>query len=143
MKIERVDHVHVYVKELNKAREFFADLLGTRFSGTMGGEEVGFRSVVSPFGIELLEGTSPDSDVGKAVAKRGEGLAAISLKVDNIADAEEHFKKRGIRVLGRIDHKGLKEVWFHPMDTFGVMVELCEYDAEHPAYTVLTRGENK
>lgn len=142
MKIEKIDHVHVYVQDLTKAKDFFADLLSTRFSGVMGGsEQDGFRSIVSPFGIELMEATSPDNVMGKAIAKRGEGLAAISLKVDNIDEAEQHFRKKGLQTIGRIDHKGLKEVQFHPKDTHGVMIELCEYDADHGAYTVITRGD--
>ena len=33
MKIERIDHVHIKVKDLRESMKFFSDLLGTQFVG--------------------------------------------------------------------------------------------------------------
>ena len=35
MRVERLDHVHVYVKSLTEAATFFSDLLGCKFVGPL------------------------------------------------------------------------------------------------------------
>jgi methylmalonyl-CoA/ethylmalonyl-CoA epimerase len=88
MKVEKVDHIHIYVKDLDKAMRFFSELLGTKFTVPgEGNEELEFKEAMDPLGLELVAPTSPDGVVGRAVERRGEGLAGLSLKVPNIEEA--------------------------------------------------------
>ena len=136
MKVEKVDHIHIYVKDLDKAIRFFSEVLGTKFTvpgeGGEGNEELEFTEAMDPLGLELVAPTSPDGVVGRAVERRGEGLAGLSLKVPNIEEATAEMESRGIRVVSRIQAPGIKEVQFHPRDCHGVMIELTEYE-EQPA----------
>ena len=87
MKVEKIDHIHIYVSDLGRAITFFSKLLGTKFSDIITDEEWKFESVLEPLGIELIQPTSPDSVVAKAIERRGEGLAAISFKVPDVEQA--------------------------------------------------------
>ncbi|MDP6782455.1 MAG: VOC family protein [Dehalococcoidia bacterium] len=134
MKIEKVDHIHIYVKELDKAIELFSDVLGTKFSDTIRDEEnFGLKSVIDPLGLELLEGTRPESPISRHVEKRGEGIVAISFKVSNLDEAVEVLQSKGLRLVGRINLGHIREAQFHPKDAHGVMIELAEYQEEHGA----------
>ena len=90
--------------------------------------------------MEIIEGVSKDSAVTKTIEHRGEGLAAISLKVPNIEEAIAHLESLGIRLVRRIESGKIKEAQFHPKDTFGVMLELCEYELEHGAHIASRSG---
>lgn len=133
MKVEKIDHIHVYVKDLPRAREIFTAILGGRFSPVAEVNSLSIQSTIHPLGIELIQSTNDHSMVGKAIEKKGEGLAAISLKVPNIEEASSELTGMGLREIGRFTQEGLKEAWFHPRDSFGVLIELCEYNLDHPA----------
>ena len=133
MKVEKIDHIHIFVRNLDKAIEFFEDALGTRFSEPHPVENLDAKATLYPLGLELIEGSLPDGAVARFIERRGEGLAAISLKVPDIEEAIAHLEARGVRLVRRIESGKLKEAQFHPKDTFGVMIELCEYELEHGA----------
>lgn len=133
MKVEKIDHVHIFVKNLDKAIRFFEEALGTKFSEAHLPENLDARTTLDPIGLELIESASPDGTVARFIERRGEGLAAISLKVPDIDQAIAHLQSRGVRLVRRFESGGLKEAQFHPKDTFGVMIELCEYELEHGA----------
>lgn len=144
MKVERLDHVHIYVKDLDKAAEFFGDLLESRISDPpMIEPKDQVKAVLLPLGIELISSLTPDGPVARAIEAGGEGLKAISLKVPNIEEAIEEMKSRGIRQVGRVKIGTLQEAQFHPKDTFGVMIELCEHDLDHPAYIAFYSKEEE
>ena len=133
MKVQKVDHIHIYVHDIDAAIAFWSDILGTKFSEVVVEEEWRFKATMEPLGVELVSPTTADSVVGRALESREEGLAAISLKVDDIEEATRELEAKGLRVVGRMRHGGLKEVQFHPKDAYGVMIELAEYQEQHGA----------
>jgi len=139
-KVEKIDHVHIFVKDLDKAIRLFEEALGTKFTEPNSSEDLDARTTLDPIGLEIIEGVSKDSAVTKTIERRGEGLAAISLKVPNIEEAIAHLESLGIRLVRRIESGKIKEAQFHPKDTFGVMLELCEYELEHGAHIASRSG---
>ena len=139
MKVEKIDHVAVNVKDLKKAAQFFADLFGTEFCSPAVFKELDLISLVDPLGIELVEPLTPDGPTARTIEQRGEGLSLLSLKVTNVEEAMEEMKSRGIRLVTMIDRPKMKAAIYHPKDTFGMMIELIEYKSEHP--TVAVREE--
>lgn len=133
MKVEKLDHVHIFVKNLNEASRFFSNLLGTRFSAAIKVEEGKLRSVLSPLGLEIIESTSPDGVVAKLIEHRGEGLYALSFKVPDIEQGIAYLQSQGMRLVSRLGAGKVKEAQFHPKDSYGIMIELCEYEEEHGA----------
>ena len=135
MKIEQVDHIHIAVKDMDKAVKVFENLLGIKFSKEYIEEEIKIKSrlaTIGPVGIELIQPISPDSVVAKFLEHRGEGVHAISLKVPDIDEALAEAEAKGIRCIARVELPMLREAELHPKDTHGVQIELCEYEMEHP-----------
>ena len=138
MKIENIDHIGIYVRDLKKATKFFADLLGTEFTEIGESKEVDVRSAMDPSGIELFEPLTPDGTAARTIERRGEGLALLSLKVPNLEEGIAAMESRGIRLTVRVERPNARMALFHPKDTYGVMIELIEYKAKHPF--VATQG---
>jgi methylmalonyl-CoA epimerase len=90
------------------------------------------RTALIPAGdarIELLEPTSPDSPVGRFLAKRGEGLHHIALHVEDISAALETLKAQGARLISEDIQTGAGgHLYFfvHPSSAGGVLLEICE-----------------
>lgn len=134
MKIEKIDRVVLAVEDLEKGMDFFSDLLDIEFDMPGVSEEQKIRAVYSPLGIELVEPTEPDSPVKSFLEGNTNSIFAVVLKVPNLENAIEEMNKKDVRLVGKLEEGGLKEAIFHPADTLGSMIILCEYeDAMHPA----------
>jgi methylmalonyl-CoA/ethylmalonyl-CoA epimerase len=126
-----IDHLGVAVKSLAAARSFYEDL-GLEVVGeeTVEGEQV--RLAMVPVGesrIELLEATSPESAIARFIAKRGEGLHHVALRVNDLAATVERLKQKGTRLISediKVGAGGHLYVFVHPSSTGGVLLELCE-----------------
>ena len=90
------------------------------------------RLAMVPLGesrIELLEPLSDDSPIAKFLAKRGDGLHLVSLRVDNLQSTVENLKKSGVRLINeqiQVGAGGHLYVFVHPSSSGGVLLELCE-----------------
>ncbi len=123
MKVKGISHAVVMVKDLEKARGFFADLFGTEFGASGELKEADIRNSMSPIGIELVSPLSADGPSAQTMERRGEGLALLALEVDNIEEAIADMKSHGVRLISRPTPKAAQ---FHPKDLYGVMIELIE-----------------
>jgi methylmalonyl-CoA/ethylmalonyl-CoA epimerase len=126
-----IDHLGVAVKSLAAARTFYEHLgLSVVGEETVEGEQV--RLAMVPVGesrIELLEATSPESAIARFIAKRGEGLHHVALRVNDLAATVERLKKSGTRLISediKVGAGGHLYVFVHPSSTGGVLLELCE-----------------
>lgn len=126
-----IDHLGVAVKSLAAAKEFY-QALGLAVVGEETVEHEKVKVAMLPVGesrIELLEATAPDSPVGRFIAKRGEGLHHVALRVEDLAGTVERLKQRGTRFITdeiKVGAGGHLYVFLHPSATGGVLLELCE-----------------
>ena len=135
--VGNIDHIVIAVRSIEKAKPFFSELLDTEFIEVAVNEQVGYRSVMSPGGVELLEPIRPDGDVAKYLDKKGEGLYALAFTVPDAGKAKAKAEKMGVRVVGEVVRdsgplKGLREIWLHPKDNFGVYVMFTQGNPYHP-----------
>lgn len=130
--VNKVDHIGIAVKNLDEALKFYEDTLGIKCESIEVVEDQKVRVAFLPIGdteVELLESTSDDGAVAKFIEKRGEGVQHIAYRVDNIEEAIEEMKAKGIRMIDeepRYGAGGAKIAFLHPKSTFGVLIELCE-----------------
>ena len=75
MKVEKIDHIAIQVRDLEKATRFFSDLFGLKFSEPFGPEDEDVIQVMDSLGINLLAPKTPDGPVSKLIERRGEGRA--------------------------------------------------------------------
>jgi len=132
MKILKVEHIGIAVKNNNAAKKLFGDILGLHYTKS---EIVAEQKVNTTFfevgdtHVELLEATSPDSAVAKYIEKKGEGIQHIAFSVENIEESLEELKAGGIQLIDEKPRRGAggaKVAFLHPKSTFGVLIELCE-----------------
>jgi len=135
LNVERLDHIHIYVKDHAKAVKRFEELLGVKFeilTEEVGQLGMGVKDAYSTIGIDILQALYPEHPIAKATERSGEGLVGgVSFKVPDIEAGIAHLQSKGMRLLGRIEMGGIKEAWFHPKDAHNVLIELCEYNAEN------------
>ena len=96
-----IDHIGVAVKSLAAAKGVY-EKLGLAVSAEEFVEAEQVRVVMVPLGesrLELLEPTSENSVIAKFIAKRGEGLHHVSLRVPNLLAAVEQLKRDGVRLV--------------------------------------------
>jgi len=126
-----IDHIGVAVKSLAAAKAIY-EKLGLNLSPEETVEAEQVRVVMVPLGesrLELLEPTSENSVIAKFIAKRGEGLHHISLRVPDLEAAVERLKKDGVRLVSdqiKIGAGGHRYVFVHPSSAGGVLLELVE-----------------
>jgi methylmalonyl-CoA/ethylmalonyl-CoA epimerase len=79
--------------------------------------------------VELLEATCEDSPVAKFIEKKGEGIHHIAIRVENLEEALEELKQKGVRLIDekpRYGAGGARIAFVHPKSTGGVLLELSE-----------------
>ena len=127
----QIDHLGIAVKSLSSAKAIYEKLgLSVFAEETVEHEQV--KVVMVPVGesrLELLEGTSADSTIAKFIAKRGEGLHHVCLKVPDLAAAVARLKADGVRLVSeeiRVGAGGHRYIFIHPASTGGVLLELVQ-----------------
>ncbi|MBE3585079.1 MULTISPECIES: methylmalonyl-CoA epimerase [Desulfofundulus] len=132
IKIKKIDHVGIAVKDLARAIEFYEGLLGLKVTGTEVVEEQKVKVAFLPTGdseVELLESTTPDGPIARFIEKNGEGIQHIAFRVDNLEQVLEELKAKGVRLIDEKPRRGAggaRIAFLHPKSTFGTLVELCE-----------------
>src|SRR5947207_9663623 len=126
-----LDHLGIAVKSLASAKSIYEKLgLSLSPEELVPAEQV--RLVMVPVGetrLELLEPTSDDSVIAKFIAKRGEGLHHISLRVPDLEAAVMKLKQNGVRLVSEkigIGAGGHRYIFVHPSSAGGVLLELVE-----------------
>src|ERR1700692_1898105 len=133
----KIDHIGIAVKSLAAAKSIYKKL-GLSISAEETVEQEQVRVVMVAVGesrLELLEATSEDSTIAKFVAKRGEGLHHVCLRVPDLHTAVERMKKDGVRLVSdeiKTGAGGHKYVFVHPSSSGGVLLELVEGLDKHP-----------
>jgi methylmalonyl-CoA/ethylmalonyl-CoA epimerase len=126
----RIAHIGIAVSAMDQSISFYRDVLGmpevplddsdgARIAGLAAGESL----------VELLEAETPDSPIGKFVAKRGPGIHHVCFAVDDLDDTLDRCRQFGIRLIDekpRMGAEGRRIAFLHPSGTSGVLVELSE-----------------
>src|SRR6202035_5423504 len=127
----QIDHLGIAVKSLAAAKAIY-EKLGLAVSPEETVEHEQVRLVMVPVGesrLELLEATSQDSTIARFIAKRGEGLHHVCLRVPDLSAAVKKFKKLGVRLVSneiKVGAGGHRYVFVHPSSAGGVLLELVE-----------------
>ena len=132
--IEKIDHIGIAVRSIEKTSELLSNILGLKVAGEEIVEEQKVKVAFLPLGdseLELLESTSVEGPIARFIEKKGEGIQHIAFRVDNIEKVLEKLKKEGVRLIDekpRYGAGGAKIAFLHPKSTNSILVELCERD---------------
>jgi len=127
----QIDHLGIAVKSLAAAKSIYEKLgLSVSAEETVEAEKVRLVMVrVGESRLELLEATSDDSTIARFIAKHGEGLHHVCLRVPERATAVARLKIDGVRLVSneiKTGAGGHRYVFVHPQSTAGVLLELVE-----------------
>jgi methylmalonyl-CoA/ethylmalonyl-CoA epimerase len=128
----KIDHIGIATRQLDEGLAVWRDALGLRIDSTEEIAEQGVRVAMLAVGethVELLEALTPDSPVGKFLAKRGPGIHHIALEIDDIAASLAELKSKGARLIDetpRVGAGGCLVAFVHPSSTDGVLLELVQ-----------------
>jgi LAO/AO transport system kinase len=128
-----LDHLGVAVRSLASARGFY-EAIGMTVEAEEVVEQEQVRVLMLGPGvgsggsrIELLEATAEDSVIGRFMAKRGEGLHHVAIRVPDVDAMLERLKNNGVRLVNdvvRVGAGGHRYFFVHPASTGGVLVEI-------------------
>ncbi|MBW2004514.1 MAG: VOC family protein [Deltaproteobacteria bacterium] len=132
MKVNKIDHISIAVKNLDEARKIWEPILGKPGPDDPYVDELEkirvARYWLGEIGFELMESTTPDGDVAKFIEKRGEGVMLISLNVDNTREAMDELKAKDYPFIGGArPFKDCEFAFIHPKAVNGVLLELIDY----------------
>ncbi len=129
-----IDHIGIAVRSLTEALKVYEGAIGLKVSGFDEVDDQAVRVAMLSVGesrIELLEPTRPDSPIEKFMAKRGEGIHHIAVRVDNIEEALKRLQASGVRLIDSSPRRGAHNTriaFIHPSSTHGVLMELVQHD---------------
>jgi len=132
--VKKVDHIGIAVSNLEETLKFYEGVLGLSLQGTEVVEDQKVKVAFLPIGdteIELLESTDKEGAIAKFIERKGEGIQHIAYRVDDIEEALNEMRSKGIRLIDekpRYGAGGAKIAFLHPKSTNGVLIELCQRD---------------
>lgn len=130
--MNKIEHIGIAVKDLATANSLYEKLLGV---APYKQEEVSSEHVLTSFfkigqsKIELLQATDEKSAIHSFLEKKGEGFHHIAFAVSDILAETERLKQEGFKPLMPEPKRGADNklvMFFHPKDTGGLLVELCQ-----------------
>ena len=132
MKVNKIDHICIAVKNLDEARKVWEPILGKPEPDDPYVDELEkirvARYWLGEVGFELMESTTPDGDVAKFIEKRGEGVMLISFNVDNTRKAMDELKAKDYPFIGGArPFRDCEFAFVHPKAVNGVLLELIDY----------------
>ena len=140
MRVKKVDHICIAVKDLEEAKKVWEPILGKQGPDEAYIDEPEKIKVarywVGEVAFELMESTTRDGEVAKFIEKRGEGVMLISFNVDNTRDAIDELKEKDYAFIsdatGEIARpwRDCEFAFLHPKKLNGVLTELIDYKWE-------------
>ena len=137
MKINKIDHICIAVKNLDAARKIWEPMLGKDRPDDEYVDEPEkihvARYYLGEVGFELMESTSPDGEVAKFIKNRGEGVMLISLNVDKTRDAMDELDSDKYPIIGGIrKFRDCEFAFIHPQKINGVLLEYIDDKTSGP-----------
>jgi methylmalonyl-CoA/ethylmalonyl-CoA epimerase len=132
-----LDHVGIAVTDLAAARALYEGVLGLEVTHEEVIQDQGVHELLLRAGeayVQLVAPLTPDSPVGRFLAKRGEGVHHVGYAVPDVAAAVADLRGQGFEVIQpapRIGSGGTTIAFLHPKSMQGVLVELVEKGSGH------------
>ena len=134
--VKRVHHINFVVNDLEDAIKRYEEILGVPVHAREGLESRGVKLARFRVGEVWIVLVQPISDEGTPAAhlrQHGEGFFLISYEVDDVRQAAQDVRAKGIRFLNKEPRQGIsrwKLMDIDPDDTFGTQIQLTDTQDE-------------
>lgn len=128
----RIDHIGVAVEDLDAAVELYARAFQMREQHRETVQDQGVEAVLLEVGdghVELIRPLSPETGVGRFIARNGPGLHHVAYATDDIDATLGAVRDAGIALIDEEPRTGIRQsrvAFLHPRSTGGVLTELVE-----------------
>lgn len=128
----RIDHIGVAVEDIDAALTLYTSAYGLTVAHREAVPEQGVEAVLLDVGenhVELVAPLSPDSPVGKFIAKRGSGLHHVAYQVTDIEATLAQLRGAGMRLIDETPRVGIRDsrvAFLHPAASGGVLTEIVQ-----------------
>jgi methylmalonyl-CoA/ethylmalonyl-CoA epimerase len=134
VKINKIDHICFVVDDLEKTKKTYQEglSLSPDVEYIAPSESIkAARYHAGEAAIELMEPTTPDSEVGKFLSHKGERLFLISYKVDNVEETLKELKDKEVQLIDEQPRHLFGNSYafsHHPTKLFGTLMEVLDGD---------------
>jgi methylmalonyl-CoA/ethylmalonyl-CoA epimerase len=144
-RIKRIDHVAIAVRDCDKARAQYENLLGAEHVRTeVLREKAGVVKVVylriGENVLSLVQSLEADGFINRHIERHGEGLHHLGLEVDDLAGFVKDAEAKGYAIPLRDEFSNRSEVVLRPRDAAGVVLQVLQW-TDGAADTVEARIE--
>ena len=128
----QLDHIGVAVEDIDAALVLYERDYAMTLVHRETVSEQGVEAVLLDVGenhVELLAPTSPDTPVGKFLAKRGPGIHHVAYQVGDIDGALDALRDAGLRLIDeqpRIGIRNSRVAFLHPASSGSVLTEIVQ-----------------
>jgi len=130
MRIRRIHHLTVAVRDAERARETFAALFAARSDEPREIQAFCVRTCDLELGgdvLQLAAPIGPESPITRFIERKGEGFYNLALEVDDLDAAVAELAERGIKVSDPIEATpGLRSAFVTMAATHGLSLQLVE-----------------
>ena len=134
MKIKRVEHIAIAVHNLQESKAMLENIFGFNLELE---EKIGATNLAMyPVGetyLELVQTDEPETMLSDWIGEKGQSLFHLCFEVENIDDALDELRQKGIKLLNdtpRPGHGGSRIVFLDPQSTGNILIELAELPAQ-------------
>jgi methylmalonyl-CoA/ethylmalonyl-CoA epimerase len=107
--VPAIDHLGWAVRSIDSSRPHFETGLGLDLQSDERFPDVRVAFFgAGPARVELLEPLTADSDIGRFIACRGEGLHHLALRVDDVAAALADASSHGFMLIDKVPRPGAR-----------------------------------
>ena len=131
MKVKKIDHISIAIRDLDNARKTYEDILGLELDSIYTSEEEKIKVARYRLGdvwLELMEPTA-EGDVSRFLERRGEGIFVISYEVPDVDLALSELKDKGYKTIDGKPRYLLDSRYAfinHPRELCGVLTEILD-----------------
>ncbi|MCW3007711.1 MAG: mce [Solirubrobacterales bacterium] len=133
----RIDHIGVAVEDLDAAIALYEQTYAMELVHRETVQAQGVEAVLLDIGenhVELLAPLSPETPVGKFLAKRGPGIHHVAYQTDDIELTLRQLRSTGTRLIDEQPRVGIRDsrvAFLHPSASGGVLTEIVQPSKEH------------
>ncbi len=128
----KIDHICLAVRDLAAARKIYEDVLGLELDCEYVAESENIRVAryyIGEVALELMESTTPDGEVAKFIARRGEGVFLLSYQVEDVDKKMAELREKGYDLIDKEPRRlfGNRYAFINPPQQMcGVLTEIID-----------------
>lgn len=127
-----LDHITIAVRDLQKSRQLFENLLNGELikEATLPEQNaVAAYYRVGDVMIGLEAPMSEEGDLYNFLQKKGEGIHHLAFHVENLGLLEADLREHDIKLIAFSEKTGLKKEFFtHPKSSLGLLLQFMEWE---------------